>query len=225
MALAAFRYASSSVADSVWASAMLSKLALTGSSGSQSPGVDLQVQQVANGLRVLGTVEALERAASGIRGQRGGLVQAPLQGLGQVEQRRGVGAAGSRRGHHAGPQLADHPLGDVGVPGRVPDVEALQRQVAAQRAIVVAERAGALDDVVGLGVRPAGLCGLGLQRGAGHAEQNADDDGNLYLHLLRNSLTRMQARDKRIQHTSLPRPVLGFKPRIAAGEPPFATGR
>ena len=37
MALAAFRYASSSVADRVCASAMLSKLALTGSSGSQSP--------------------------------------------------------------------------------------------------------------------------------------------------------------------------------------------
>ena len=37
MALAAFRYASSKVADRVWASAMLSKLALTGSSGSQSP--------------------------------------------------------------------------------------------------------------------------------------------------------------------------------------------
>ena len=48
------------------------------------------------------------------------------------------GRRGSGRGHHAGPQLADHPLGDVGVPGRVPDIEAVQRQVAAQRAVVVA---------------------------------------------------------------------------------------
>ena len=195
MALAAFRYASSSVADSVWASAMLSKLALTGSSGSQSPASTSSDSRSRDGLRVLRAVEPLEGPAAGVGSERGGRVEAALQSLDEREQRAAVRPAGTGRRHHAGPQLADHPLGDVGVLGRVCHVEPLQRQVAAQRTVVVARPAGAAHDAVGLGVGPGGLRQLHLRGrrrrrgrsprgGYGRGEQDTQStgDGSSYSH-------------------------------------------
>ena len=103
---------------------------------------------------------------------------------------RGAGRAvrGGRR-HHAGAQLADHPLCDVGVVGGVRHVEVLERQVAPQGLIVVTRDAGASHHEVGIGVsldrlrEPRRRAGrrrtgqYGLRRHGGHREQDAEPAG------------------------------------------------
>ena len=80
--------------------------------------VDVERQQILDGARVLDAVEPLERAPSGVRPRRGGGVDARLERLGQRDERGLVRAPRAGRRHHAGAQLPDHLLGDVGVSRR-----------------------------------------------------------------------------------------------------------
>ena len=134
-------------------------------------GVDLEAQQVANRLRVLGPVEALEGPAPRVGGGAGGLVELVLEGLDENTEVGLVGPARSRRRHHARPQLADHRLGDLGVVGRRRRVEAFQRQVAAKRPVVVTAGAGAAHDAFGVVADRRGLAGRAAP-GAGAAAAN-----------------------------------------------------
>ena len=156
--------------------------------GQPVAGVDLQIEQIADGPGVLGPVEALEGPAPGIRGDAGGLVELILEGLDEGAEVGLAGPARPGRRHHARPQLADHRLGDVGVVRRRRRVEALQRQVAAQRPVVVTGDAGAahypLGGVVarrGLGgarLGPCcGLCGAGRRRTGRHRRDQEEEEG------------------------------------------------
>ena len=72
---------------------MLSKLALTGSSGSQSPASTSRSSRSRMACAYSARLRRWKGRLPGIGSERGSLVQAPLQSLGQVEQRLGVRAA------------------------------------------------------------------------------------------------------------------------------------
>ena len=98
----------------------------------------------------------------GVGGDAGGLVELVLEGLDEGAEVGVVGPARPRRRHHARPQLADHRLGDLGVVRRRRRVEPLQRQVAAQRAVVVTGDAGAAHYAFGGVAARHGLGGTRL---------------------------------------------------------------
>ena len=108
-------------------------------------GVDVERDQIANRARVLGAVQALERAPSRVRLRRGRAIDPRREAVGQRAQRRLVRTPRARRRHHAGAQLPDHLLGDGRLLGRGVDVERRERQTAGLAAVAVADRAGLLD--------------------------------------------------------------------------------
>ena len=142
--------------------------------------VDLQVEQVAHGMVVLGPVEPMKRLrAPGIRICRGGPVELRLQPADEpVVGRRGRPRARQRR-HRAGPQLADHGLPDVRRvrdPGHVVGVE---RQVRRAQALVVAGDAVTVQKralpAIGRGIlRPWSGCRTG-RHGLGRPGLNCRD--------------------------------------------------
>ena len=142
-------------------------------------GVHLEVQQIANCLLVLRPVEALEGPAARVGGERGGLVEPVLQGLHQRQQRGAAGAAGLGRRHHAGAQLPDHLLGDIGVFGRVPHIELLERQLPLRERSLWHMTQVLRTTRLGLGVRRdrlAGLPGAG-GRGGGDGTRGGGPEG------------------------------------------------
>ena len=85
----------------------------------QGGGIDVEREQILDRARVLGPRQALKRTPARVGRGPGGLIEAGLERRGQRGERGRVGTPCTRRRHHAGAQLADHALGDVGVPGGV----------------------------------------------------------------------------------------------------------
>ena len=152
--------------------------------------LDVESEQVADGPLVLGAVEALEAAARRERLSGRGVVDQGLQGAGERLELGLAGAGGPRGGHQARPDLADDLLGQRTVGGGVRDLEAVQRQVAVARPVVVAAAAGQVDD--GLGRVDLGRPGLG-GRVCDRPEREADGDsvkaGRLGVHHRRITLS------------------------------------
>ena len=141
---------------------MLSKFALIVSSGSHSPRIDVELEQVLDGARVLGAIQALERAAAGIRIGLRVRIDRGLERANETLIDRRLGPRHARRRHHARLQLADHALGDVGFLADLGDVERRERQTAGAIlvAIVVATDAVLLDETVVIrGRRRRSNCG------------------------------------------------------------------
>ena len=151
-------------------------------------GVDPESEQVIDGPLVLVAVQPLERPVAGIRILGGRLVHHGFQRLDQRRERPRFGPADPRRGHHVGPQLADHLLGALGLfrtGRRRGDVEILQREVAGQHAVVVTCPAVALHDpgqlrVVrhGLGGRRNGFLGGGAGGRVDGQDGGREEDGD-----------------------------------------------
>ena len=125
----------------------------------QRPGVDVEGEQVADGVGVLGAVQTVDGGAPArVRvGRRGG-----------VDRRLEAGddplvlflarTRPARRGHRAGAELPDHPLPQVHLAGVLADpveVDALQGDARGQGAVVVAAHAVAREEgaVVRRGLR------------------------------------------------------------------------
>jgi hypothetical protein len=95
--------------------------------------IHIQVQQIADGARVLRAIQALKRPASRIRVQRRRKIQPRFHGGGKGRDRRNIRATRADGGHHAQAQLADHFLGGLGNLRILADpggVEAGQREIA-----------------------------------------------------------------------------------------------
>ena len=114
--------------------------------GQQLGDLDVEVQQVADRVAVLGAVQAVERLrAAGVRVRRGGGVELALEPARERQARLGRRARLADGRHHAGAQLADDlfPLGrvrrDLG------ERQRLQAQVGRALDVVVAARAIAAD--------------------------------------------------------------------------------
>ena len=91
--------------------------------------VDLQIEQIANDVAVLGLVEAVKRlGATWIRLGFGGPIQLVLEPPPESVIRRLVGPRTRLRRHGADPQLPHHALPDLGILGDVVDVDGIERQ-------------------------------------------------------------------------------------------------
>ena len=108
--------------------------------------VDVETQQVTNRPRVLGAVQTLKAAAARIGIGGGRRVQARLELRGEACQSRFLWPPDAGRRHQAGPQLADHALGHLGLLDGHGDLERRERQVPGAEPVVVATPAGAVDD-------------------------------------------------------------------------------
>ena len=130
-------------------------------------GIHRQPQQVVHDVRVLGAIETLKgpRAHMGTGG--GGSVDDVLELLRECGQGVSGGAARAGRRHHPRTQLADHALGGLGALVGPGDVEADQREVAPEAALVVAPGAVALNDFREGGGVGIGGCGGHVGEGGG----------------------------------------------------------
>ena len=130
-------------------------------------GIDVELEQFLDGAGVLGTIEALERAAARIRVGLGVRVHRGLERADETLVGRGIGTRHARRRHHARLQLADHPLRHVGVLAGLGEIKRCERQAAGAIlvAIAVATDAVLLDERVVVcgcaGMRRGGAGGLG----------------------------------------------------------------
>ena len=114
-------------------------------------GVDLQRQQVADGVAVLEAVQAVIGDAARIRVGGGVAVELGLQpGNERVELRR-LGTAASRGRHRAAAQLADHLLPDLGARADAGHVGRVEQQVGGPQPIVVAGDAVAVEEGARIG--------------------------------------------------------------------------
>ena len=114
--------------------------------------VQIQGQQIANRVAVLGPVQAVDGARSARIGVRGGrAVDVRFEPARHGVVGRKVRTRASRRRHRAGPQLRDHPLPDVGVAARIRSVDSgrVQAQPAGPEPAVVAGDAVAVQDRAG----------------------------------------------------------------------------
>ena len=111
--------------------------------------VGIDGEQVVHRARVLRAIQSLERSAAGIRMKRRCLIDFCLERRGKRRQRRDRRTIlHRRRRHHAGAQLPDHLLGDVGRLRDFRRIEVLERQPAGLRLVVVTRGAVACDERV-----------------------------------------------------------------------------
>ena len=114
----------------------------------QRPLVDVQRQQIADRVAVLGAVQAMDRRPAGIRIVGGGAVEGRFQRGGGRVVGAGVRPRPARRGHGPRAQLAHDLLPGLDFPGnpaRVLGVDGLQGQPGLPRAVVVARHAVAIQ--------------------------------------------------------------------------------
>ena len=140
--------------------------------------VNLHRQQVANGVRILGPVQAVHGRPSGIR--RRGAVRVE-RGFDTADERRVGGARRARRTgrrHHAAAELADHLLPDLDFSAGVGRVEMLQNEPSRPQAVVVAADAVPLDHGVRSGIeRRLGQGGRGRENRRGGGTECQDPGG------------------------------------------------
>ena len=108
------------------------------SGGSSADDVDVDAQHVADRGGVLGAIQPLERPMAGIRIERGGCGRCRVSSDGaSAASVASSGPLGAGRRHHAGAELADHLLGDVGVIVSGARIERRERQSARLAAVAV----------------------------------------------------------------------------------------
>ena len=163
----------------------------------QGRGVDLQVEEVADDVGVLGPVQAVEDLGAGV--QPGRPVELRFQPVPERRVIRLGRAAQAGRGHHAGPQLAHHLLPQLGVLADRGEIAPLERQVRGAVTVVVAGEAVPLNELA-VRVRCAGRFAplrLLLRPGRGGARDGrtrhhheTDDDESMQHRRLQNGPTR-----------------------------------
>ena len=109
------------------------------------PGIDLQVEQIADGVRVLQTVQAMDGRPARVRLCGGGPVEGGLQPRRERAVGRGVRPRAARRRHRLRAQLLEDLLPDLRVHPNVLDVDAVQGEVPRQQTLVVAGDAVAVQ--------------------------------------------------------------------------------
>ena len=88
--------------------------------------VDVDREQIANRVGVLGPIEPLEPADARTRIGCGGFVDHRLEGLNELQEGLGGRSLLARGRHHPSPKLEDHPFGGLGLLVRGCDIEALE---------------------------------------------------------------------------------------------------
>ena len=134
-------------------------------------------QQIADGVGVLGAVQAVKRLRAPRVGMRGGVaVDLGFQPAGQGVVGRCRGARPARRRHRPRPELRDDLLPDVGARADLRQVAPGEGQTGGAQAVVVAGRAVAVDRLLQPdGGRRGGL--LPHRDGPRRREQRGHDEG------------------------------------------------
>ena len=107
--------------------------------------VHVERQQVADGVAVLGPVEAMQHRPARVGPRDGAAIETVLDVGDERLQRLRVGAPDALRRHDAGADLPHHLLPDVGVLGQPREVQAVEGQAAGLEARVVAGDAVPID--------------------------------------------------------------------------------
>ena len=108
--------------------------------------IDLNGQQVADRVGVLGAVQAMEhRRPAGVGVERGRAVEPGLEPAREPVVRLAIRTRPPHRGHEAGPQLAHHLLPHLGTRRHVVHVQEVQRQAGGLEGLVVAGDAVAVE--------------------------------------------------------------------------------
>ncbi len=135
--------------------------------------IHVQRQDVADGVAVLGAVQAADRIdAPWRRIERGGAVQRRFERCNQPVERRVVGARRTSRRHGARSKLADDMFPEPGVAGRVHRIRSIERDAAGLRPLIVAADA-ILRDELAFGRGRRGRLGRGPDRGDVSTGQHA----------------------------------------------------
>ena len=117
--------------------------------GQQRRHVEIEGEEVANGVAVLGAVQPVDGAGpAGVGVRRRRAVDVGLEPGRHRVVGRAVGTRPARRRHRAGAQLRDHPLPDPGVAARIAGVDGgrLEAEPPGQQPVVVAGDAVAVED-------------------------------------------------------------------------------
>jgi hypothetical protein len=126
----------------------LSKPWLASSIGQQLGDVHVQRQDVADGIAVLGAIQAADWIdAARRRIERGGAVQRRFERRNQPVKRGVVGARRTGRRHGSRSKLADDMFPEPGVAGRVRRVRRIERDAAGLRPLIVATDAILRDEL------------------------------------------------------------------------------
>ena len=107
--------------------------------------VDVEPEQIADGVRVLAAIEATQRHTSGMRLRRAG-VDFVLEPRDEVGRRLTIRAPGAGRRHETTAQLADHLLGNLGVLVDRVQIELRQRQAARLNPVAMAAQTILIDE-------------------------------------------------------------------------------
>ena len=149
---------------------MLSKPKLDSSPGTRDGHIEVELEQIADGVAVLGPVQAMEGLGSpGIRMSRGGAIQLRFNRGDEAFHRRRVRSRRPERRHRPGPKLAHRFFQHLAMFARRREVHALQREPAGLHPIVVTGDAVAVEHRAGRGIggrrRRAALHGAEDRRG------------------------------------------------------------
>ncbi len=110
----------------------------------QGSRVDVQSQQVPNGVGIFGAIQTVEDGSARIR--FGSLIDLGFEPTGQAIVRCQVGARHARRRHGSSAQFADHFFPDVGVRRDGAKIHGVQREAAGLEALVVTGDAILVED-------------------------------------------------------------------------------
>ena len=136
--------------------------------GEQRCRIDLEREQVADGVRVLAAVQAAQRDTTG-RSLTGGRVDLAGEPRREAVQRLAVGSPRTGRRHEPAAQFADRELPGLRVGGNPVRRQPIERSVTRQVVLVVALEAVFFDD------RPLLLFGMGLRPQISPAAGRCDD--------------------------------------------------
>ena len=107
--------------------------------------VEIEPQEIADGVAVLGPVQAVDGRRPGVGTVGGRAVEGGFQPGNQIGGGGLVRAGSAGRWHLAGPELLEHPLEHRRVLRDARRIDVLQRDARRQRAVVVAGEAMAAD--------------------------------------------------------------------------------
>ena len=123
--------------------------------------IDVERQQIANGVGVLGAIEAMGQRAARVRIRARRVIERRLERRDQRPTRGLVGPGQTSGGHHARPHFSNHVLPDIGVRRHVGQVRHIEREAARSQALVMAGDAVLVDRGACVVARRRGLGGTG----------------------------------------------------------------
>src|SRR5262245_29152703 len=128
--------------------------------------VEVEREQVANGVVIFRAIETMDRAAPAwIRTGRPGAVDFVLERTRHGAVRGRIGTRPSGRRHRSGPKLLDHPLPDLWIGAWLRNVRTVERKSGGTELLIVARDAIRVQKRAG--ISPCGW-GLSAQEGQGY---------------------------------------------------------